>query len=213
MKLGAENRTKTLWAAGLFVVAIALLVRTFVFGPSASANSSTPKNPVADILQGPTTQPPARRSGGRRRSTPPKLAKDAAEQQQTIATLDPRLQLGMLKSTENVEYKGAGRNIFRAEAEPVIPDVYTPPKDVGKVTPPPPPQPPPPQPINLKFFGFASKPGEAKSIFLSQGEDVWVAKEGEIVNRRYKILKILPNAVDVQDMLTNNRQSIPLTQG
>jgi len=210
MKLGAENRKKTLWAIGLFVVAIVMLARTFVLGPGASANSSNPKNPVAEILQGPSA-PPARHGGTRRRSTSPKVSKDAA-QQQAIATLDPRLQLSLLKATENVDYKGAGRNIFRAEAEPVIPDVVQPPK-VGKSTPPPPPSPPPPPPINLKFFGFANRPGEPKSIFLSQGEDVWVAKEGEIVNRRYKILKILPNAVDVQDMLTNNRQSIPLTQG
>jgi len=39
---------------------------------------------------------------------------------------------------------------------------------------------PPPPPINLKFFGFANKPGEAKKIFLSQGEDVFIAGEGDM---------------------------------
>ena len=71
----------------------------------------------------------------------------------------------------------------------------------------------PPPPINLKFFGFASKPGEAKRIFLSQGEDVFIAGEGDIVNRRYRVLHISPAAVDIEDVLNNNRQSIPLTQG
>ena len=65
----------------------------------------------------------------------------------------------------------------------------------------------------LKFFGFASKPGEPKRIFLSQGEDVFIAAEGDIVNRRYKVVRISPNAVDIEDVLYNNRQSIPLTQG
>jgi hypothetical protein len=66
----------------------------------------------------------------------------------------------------------------------------------------------------LKFYGFAiSKPGEAKRIFLSQGEDVFIAKEGDIVDRRYKVIRISPNAVEILDVLSNNRQSIPLTQG
>ena len=73
--------------------------------------------------------------------------------------------------------------------------------------------PPPPPPINLKFFGFANKPGEPKKIFLSQGEDVFIAGEGDIVDRRYKILHITPVSVEVEDVLNNNRQSIPLTQG
>ncbi|HXY02772.1 MAG TPA: hypothetical protein VEI49_04300, partial [Terriglobales bacterium] len=73
--------------------------------------------------------------------------------------------------------------------------------------------PPPPPPINLKFYGFASGPGEPKKVFLSQGEDVFIAGEGEIVDRRYKVLHINPMSVEIEDVLNNNRQSIPLTQG
>jgi len=70
------------------------------------------------------------------------------------------------------------------------------------------------QPIPLKFYGWASKPGEPRSVFLSSGGgDVFVAKEGEIVNRRYKIVRIQPNTVEVEDMLTNNHQNLPLSQG
>ena len=76
-----------------------------------------------------------------------------------------------------------------------------------------PPPPPPPPPINLKFFGFASRPGEPKKIFLSQGEDIFIASEGDIVNRRYRVLHISPASVDIEDVLNNNKQSIPLTQG
>ena len=76
----------------------------------------------------------------------------------------------------------------------------------------PPPVPPPP-PINLKFFGFANRPGETKKVFLSQGEDVFIAAEGDIVDRRYRVLHISSTAVDVEDVLNNHRQSLPLTQG
>jgi hypothetical protein len=64
----------------------------------------------------------------------------------------------------------------------------------------------------LKFFGFASKPGELKKVFLSQGEDVFIAHEGDIVDRRYKVERITPMAVEIEDVQNNNRQSIPLTQ-
>ena len=72
---------------------------------------------------------------------------------------------------------------------------------------------PPPPPITLKFFGFANRPGETKKVFLSQGEDVFIAAEGDIVDRRYRVVHISPTAVDVEDVINNNRQSLPLTQG
>jgi hypothetical protein len=42
---------------------------------------------------------------------------------------------------------------------------------------------------------------------------VFIAAEGDIVNRRYKILHIGTSSIEVEDVLNNNRQSIPLTQG
>ena len=69
-------------------------------------------------------------------------------------------------------------------------------------------------PIPLKFFGFASKVGEPKKIFLEQGEDVWIAGEGEIVDRRYKVVRISNNAVEIQDVVNSGPpQTIQLTQG
>jgi len=73
--------------------------------------------------------------------------------------------------------------------------------------------PPPPPPIELKFYGFATPAGGTKRIFLAHNEDVFIAKEGDIVDRRYKVMKISANSVDILDVLSNNRQSIPLSQG
>ena len=39
----------------------------------------------------------------------------------------------------------------------------------------------------------------------------FVLHEGDIVNRRYKIVKINANNIEVLDVLNNNRQTIPLT--
>ena len=125
-----------------------------------------------------------------------------------VNALDPTLRTDLLKDSEQSKYENKGRNIFVAQAEipkeikPVIPSNPQVPQQIINH----------PPPIDIKFFGFANKPGEAKSIFLSRGEDIWVAKEGDVVNRRYRIIKINPNSVDVEDVLSNNRQSIPLTQ-
>jgi hypothetical protein len=202
MKLGTENRTTSIVAVVLFAVAIYLLVRLWT--GSGQPASAAPPTAVVPSQQA-TPQRVARGRRGVRRE--PAGAATAA-----AVTLDPRLRLDLLQLSEDTEYKGAGRNIFRAEAE-----IPTPVKNpVITATQPPPPQPtgpPPPPPINLKFFGFASSAGEPTKVFLGNGDDVFVAREGEIVNRRYKVMKINANSVEIEDVLSNNRQTIPLTAG
>lgn len=204
MKLGTESRNKTIAAGVLLAVALLLVVRMFSDGgePAATTPSTAAK-----------TQAPVGRNRPRGRSGPPAVGSIPA-----TATLDPRLQLGLLKLAESTDYKGTGRDIFRAQAEPPIPAPVKNP-DLAKKNELPPlppvnPGPPPPPPINLKFFGFANRPGQPKQVFLAQGDDVFIAGEGDIVKGRYKVLHIGANSVEVQDVLSNNPpQTIPLTQG
>ena len=193
MKLGVENRKEVIALAALGV--IAAITTTSMFWPSATPLPA----PVApQTTSGNSTKTAVRRtaSGKFVKSSEPRL--------------DPTLDLDLLRQSEQIKYAGNARNIFVAGSIPTVvaghngtdkPRAYTPPVV----------QPPPP--INLKFFGFANKPGEPKKIFLSQGEDIFIAAEGDIVNRRYRVLHISPAAVDIEDVLNNNRQSIPLTQG
>jgi hypothetical protein len=125
---------------------------------------------------------------------------------QSISSLDPTLRTDLLKDEEGTKYESKGRNIFLLQAE--LPQPQTP-----VYTPPPTPQPivQGPPPIPVKFFGYANRPGEAKRVFLSRDQDIWVAKEGDVIDRRYKIVRINPTSVEVEDVLSNNRQSIPLS--
>jgi len=130
-----------------------------------------------------------------------------------INPLDPTIRVDLLESAQNVKYEGKGRNIFVPGAPVEIPK-----PDTSPLRKPAPQTPPPvvaqgPPPINLKFFGVASRAGEAQKVFLSEGESIFVAHEGDIVNSRYKVVKINPQSVEIEDLLNNNRQSIPLTQG
>jgi hypothetical protein len=171
------------------------------------SSSSSAAVPTASVA--PTT--PVPQPSGRQPATSRGRRRVSMKQPPLINNLDPRLRLDLLKATEDNVYEGRGRNIFRAQQEEIPQPKF--PIRTGKQIPQPPPGPPPPPPINLKFYGFANKPGEPKRIFLSKGEDVFIAREGEIVDHRYKVVHINQNSVEVEDVLSNNRQSIPLTPG
>jgi hypothetical protein len=195
VELGTKNRKEVIALIALGVIGSITTARWFLSSPGPAA-STTGQQVVATN----TAKPLMRRtaSGKFDKATEPRL--------------DPTLDLDLLRQNEQIKYAGNARNIFVAGS--VVPngDGTT---DHGKKHPDPPPVAVviPPPPIELKFFGFASRPGEPKKIFLSHGEDIFIASEGDIVNRRYRVLKISPAAVDIEDVLNNNRQSIPLTQG
>jgi hypothetical protein len=200
MKVGAEDRNKLVAAIVLMVLAVLSIgywVMTLSGSPSSAASAAAPAPTVVAAVRTPRTV--TRSKSGNKKVAP-------------VRSLDPSLRYDWLKVSEDTKYSGTGRNIFRAQAE--IPVAISRPNTDPKVATGPilPPAPAPPPPINLKFFGFASKPGELKKVFLSQGEDVFIAHEGDIVDRRYKLVRISPMAVDIEDVLNNNRQSIPLTQ-
>ena len=207
MKVGAENRKKLIAAIVLGCAALGVGVQRFSgwFGFSSSAAA-----PTASVSTGPGDPVPA--TTGSPAHHPMGLKSNNNSQE---ASLDPRLRLDLLKLSEDTKYTGTGRNIFQVFVAP-------PPKTVapvvigkeGKEQPAAQPYvPPPPPPINLVFYGFATPAGGAKRVFLAKNEDVFIAKEGDIVDRRYKVVRISPNAVEILDVLSNNRQSIPLTQG
>lgn len=196
MKVGAENRKKLIAAIVLMVLA--------VFGVYSLL--SRPKTPAAAPAAAPATasaRRPATRRGASRGTAP------AGE------NLDPTLRLDLLRASEGMKYEGTGRNIFRGEGGGELPKpAANPLKDAAaKPAPPVPTGPPPPPPINLKFYGFANRPGDpAKKVFLSEGDNIFIAGEGEVVNRRYKVVKIGQSSVEIEDLLYNNKRTIPLTQ-
>jgi hypothetical protein len=200
LKIGAENRNKAIAAAVLMGIALILFARMFFSGGGSAPPATPAAQPAAQNAS------PARPAPGQNRAVRGKRVATAPR------GLDPSLRYDWLQASEDTKYSGTGRNIFRAEAAIPKPDASAL-KQAAAQAPPQPTGPPPPPPITLKFFGFASKPGEPKKVFLSQGEDVFIASEGDIVDRRYRVVHITPAAVEIEDVLYNHRQSIPLTLG
>jgi len=205
VKVGTENRTKVIAAAALGVVAVGVILTQFAGWFSGSSSSAAA--PVA--MTGSTDFGKAVASAPRR-SIRVRNRDLQSKQPSQAHSLDPTLRLDLLKASEDTKYEGTGRNIFKVFVEipkPVVP------VNVAKVQAQDPPPPPPPPPSNLVFYGFATPLGGIKRIFLSKNEDVFIAKEGDIVDRRYKVVKISPNSVEILDVLSNNRENLPLRQG
>jgi len=197
VKLGTENRKQLITLAVLG--GIAVLTFGYEYWPAADSAAPAAKTTAT------SNAPKATRRTASGKTVPV-----------VEPRLDPTLDLKLLNQTEEIKYAGNGRNIFVAGSMAQIEQLdgkngTTDNKEAKSIQGPPPI--PPPPPITLRFFGFANRPGETKKVFLAQGEDIFIAAEGDIVDRRYRIVRILPMSVDVEDVLNNNRQSLPLTLG
>ena len=125
---------------------------------------------------------------------------------------DPALELDLLAKVQGITYQGSGRNIFQYHTPSAAPIPKPAAKAVttsaakrsGPAAPP---------PIPLKYYGYAHKPNEtAKKAFFVDEEEIFIATEGEIVNKRYEILKIGVNTVEVEDLVNKNKQTLTLPE-
>lgn len=190
MKIGAENKKQLRIMIVLLAILLLVGIYNFVDFGTSSANSPAPATST-QVAQS---------------------SKKSGTIQIADNTLDPRLHVPELAASQNVKYEAGGRNIFKMEElKPVEKTIASVRQPYGPDLPPTPTPTPPPPPIPLKFYGFASKPTEPKRIFLDDEGEVFVARQGDIVERKYKVIQINNTNVIIEDVLNSNRQTIQLT--
>ena len=210
LALGTENKRQVILASILGVVLVICAFWVFhIFFGSPSAADSGPA-PVAPTLENPPT--PSSAPSSATAGTSAAAGKEA--QRLTNAGIDPSLHFDKLAQSEDVEYSGSGRNIFSAESVPIaIPKPIAPVRPNGPVAaqnlPPAPPKPPS---IDLRYFGYSQDEHKQLKAFFMHGDDIFMARTGDIVDHRYKIGVIRPLNVEVTDLAYNNTQTIQISQ-
>lgn len=173
----------------------------------------------------------ASRRGNSSQEWTPRVGGRRPEDRADPAKTDPTLRLELLARLQNVGATAGGRSLFDFSNAPVkIPDdvKITPkkgdpkgggtmaaevrPPDVPVTPPGPPPEPPPPA-IPLKFYGFVQGQGGKRAFFRLGEEEIFMASEGQLIQARYKIVRIGLSSAMVEDtQVKNNQQSLRIEE-
>lgn len=117
-----------------------------------------------------------------------------------------------LEPGNRAQAKDVQRNIFEYGRRVVERPTGRPTPQTQAQAPTPPPSPPKPKPP-FQFFGFAqSATGGGQRVFLTDGENIFVARRGDMVMERYRVAQINEESVQIEDTRGELQWVLPLQQ-
>jgi hypothetical protein len=226
MNLGAEP--KKLAVLGLLILAAGYFTYSnWTSTPSAPAASAPPARKQTVLLPeplpevgGPVPRAEPRAMGqASSQDFKPSLKPRRSGQTVDLSSLDATLRLDLLDKLQRIQLQGGSRSLFEFSAAPPAPEAKVVPgaKIQTVPLPPPPPKPPEPErkpqapPVPLKFFGYTTTFRQAnRRAFFMDGDQILVASEGDVLKKRYRVVRIGVNSVVMEDLEFKAEQTLPL---
>jgi hypothetical protein len=134
-----------------------------------------------------------------------RVAKVSPHATDDLAKYDPDVHFVALKKLDSRPLPDEDRNPFEfvGEAAPPPPQAPAPPPKA-------PPAPPPPLP--LKAEGYNELPGGKREAMVTYNDDLQMVHEGDMIGTRFKVVKIDPSKIVVQDGDTQKTLELPFPQ-
>jgi len=180
------------WGAGVLgAVSLALLVNLVVQINRGHAGDRRPR----------ATTPPRAKA-----TTLPSAKAPAGKQSVSdeLSRYDPVVKLDLLKELEGRPLPELDRNPFEFVGAPAN---ATPAQTAAAA---PAAQPPPPPPVTLKPMGYSEGKGGVKEAMVSDEDQVFVVHEGDSIGTRYKVIKITPTVITVEDDTIHQTVDLPV---
>ena len=126
---------------------------------------------------------------------------------QPMTVANPEIRWWEVEKRRKAEYKASGVDLFSQVVPPSPEDLDKQKREeennrnAHKNDPP-----PPPPDLPLKFFGYGTVPtGTARRAFLSDGDEVYIVGEGDLLMGRYRILKINNASLEFEEVGSGRR--------
>ncbi len=133
------------------------------------------------------------------------LAPSSQKGADDLSRYDPVVRLDLLKELQSRRLPKSTRNPFefvasRSAAQPASSEPSAAPS------------PPAPPPVPLKTLGYSEKGEGQQEAFVSDEEQVYVVHEGETFAQKYKVLKITPKFIEIEDESSHQTVQLPFAQ-
>jgi hypothetical protein len=230
MTLGAGDRNKVIALCVLGAIALYAFYTNVLAGPSVAPRPSGPRAAAGEPTialpeRGAEDRVVSRRAQGTRGRSDefhPVYLSKRPEERPDPSKIDPTLKMDLLAKVQGVDPAGGTRNLFQVAPAPPKeaekpkgpePKVFVAYGPQAPEPPKPPAPPPPPTPVPYKFYGFSTTRNNGKkTAYFLDGDDILIAGEGDTLKRRYKVVRIGPSSVLVEDTESKRQQTVPLTE-
>ncbi len=120
-----------------------------------------------------------------------------------LSRYDPEVRLDLLNQLSARPLPASERDPFRYGLSPAEKAQKEQAAEQAAVKASQPPPPPPPPPITVKALGYVDGPGGVREAFFADEEDTYRVREGQSFANRYKVLKITPTMVTIDDQASH----------